>query len=353
MPFRSFQFPYIVVGVVAAILSTASMTARACTLCIGFPKQSVADYVIQSDCVALARPSPNDLFAFAPVEILKGVYRGETIDLFVDSVKRREFAANADSHVALVRDAKDRTWRNLGIVAGDYEAVLRRVVLLSSHWQGVEGRRQRVRFFLPLFGHDHPQVRELAYLEMGRAPYSVIKKLGQIVSREDFSSMLTAREFIEWRPLAILLLAQSNKPRDKHYIIDSFQNSERFKLTKNLSAWAAAAIELQGAEAVEFIERLYFRQTDRKRQELAEVVKALSMHGTEGRTELRDRVVASYAVLLEFHPAMSGEIAKDLTRWKRSELTERLSAIAATGESIDPTARNSIRRYLSLSADSQ
>jgi hypothetical protein len=83
MLFRSFQFPFTVIGLAAALLSAA---AQACTLCIGFPQQSVTDYVIQSDCVALARPSPNDQFAFAPVEILKGVYRGETIDLLVDSV---------------------------------------------------------------------------------------------------------------------------------------------------------------------------------------------------------------------------------------------------------------------------
>ena len=41
--------------------------------------------------------------------------------------------------------------------------------------------------------------------------------------------------------------------------------------------------------------------------------KALSLHGTEGRTELRDQIVAAYQGLLEVHPAMGGYVAKDLT----------------------------------------
>jgi ABC-type nickel/cobalt efflux system permease component RcnA len=115
---------------------------------------------------------------------------------------------------------------------------------------------------------------------------------------------------------------------DKRYFRESFRNAERFGLTKNLAAWAAAAIELEGAEAVSFIEQRYFQQPDRTQEELLETVKALSMHGTEGRTELRDRIVASYEVLLETYPELSGYIAKDLVAWNRSELLPQLSTVA-------------------------
>ena len=76
---------------------------------------------------------------------------------------------------------------------------------------------------------------------------------------------------------------------------------------------------------------------NRKRDELVEVVKAMSLHGTEGRTELRDQIVSSYDVLLDVHPQMMEYIVKDLIAWKRFELKQRISNIEAQG-----------RRWISL-----
>jgi hypothetical protein len=252
----------------------------------------------------------------------------------------------------LAQDGKDGSWRNLGIADAEYAGVGRRIVVFAQEWQGPQGNKSRLEFFVPLFGHENRLIYELAYLELARAPYSTIKNLGRVVPREQIEHILRRPAYSDWRSLAILMLTQSGEAKDKQKITESLRSAERFGVTQNLAAWAAASIELEGTEAVSFIERRYFRQAGRKQNDLVEVVKALSLHGTEGRTELRDRIVASYAVLLEFHPAMSGAVAKDLINWKRTELTQRLSAIEAAGKSLDPTSRNSIRRYLRLATDS-
>ncbi len=238
--------------------------------------------------------------------------------------------------MALVRNASDGKWRSLGVVSDRYEAVIRRIVLLSGSWRTDAARRKRVEFFLPLFGHRDSKIRELAYLEMGRAPYAVVKRLGQVASRKQFAPMLSDPKYIEWRSLAILLLAQSNEPRDKRHVIDSFQSAERFGLTINLSAWTVAAIELQGAGAIEFIEQRYLGDAGRTPKEISAVLKALSLHGTEGRVDLRDRIVTSYQVLLSTRPEFASQVADDLAAWKRSNGTQPDTGILESNTNVGP-----------------
>jgi hypothetical protein len=205
-----------------------------------------------------------------------------------------------------------------------------------------------VEFFLPLFGHEDPAIYELAYLEMGRAPYGVIKRLSRIVPREQTERILNRPQYINWRSLAILLLAHRGETHDREYITQSFHLAERFGLTTNLAAWTAAAIELDDAQTVSFIENRYFRNPDRKKDELAEVLKALSLHGSEGHTHLRDQIVKSYAMLLEVHPEMAASVAEDLLVWKRFELREKLAQIAATSDELDYAGRKMMRQYLRM-----
>ena len=63
----------------------------------------------------------------------------------------------------------------------------------------------------------------------------------------------------------------------------------------------------------------------------------MSLHGTEGRTELRDQIVSAYGVLLDAHPHMMEYIVKDLIAWKRPELTQRISKHARVGRIGNPS----------------
>jgi hypothetical protein len=239
--------------------------------------------------------------------------------------------------VVLVQDPKDGPWRSLGIASAQFEAVVRRVLLHAPAWRSESGRASRVEFFAQLFGHEDPQIHRLAYLEMGRAPYSVIRRLGRVVSRAQFATMLEDRKYIEWRPLAILLLAQSQNPEDAEYVWESLKSAQKFQLTTNLAAWASAAIEIDGAKAIAYLEQYYCRQPDCTEEELREVLKAFSLHGTEGALELRERIVAAYRVLLEYHPSLAEFINSDMSDWNRQELAELPQIIEALRAGHDNT----------------
>jgi hypothetical protein len=283
----------------------ATIPAAACTVCITYPRKTVADLLIESPCVVFARENPDQPFSYAPVEILKGNIDGKQIDLFVDSGTRRILATDPARVVVLVQEATDGGWRSLGLADSAYAAVARRIIAFSPEWQSVEGERHRVDFFVTLFGHDNPSLYELAYLELARAPYADIQRVSRAISREQIEPVLERRQYIVWRSLAILMLANRGEAKDREYIAESFCSAAQFGLTTNLAAWAAASIELEGEDAISFIETQYFRNSNRTLQELTQVVKALTLHGTEGHTHLRGRINASYAVLREVHPDMA------------------------------------------------
>lgn len=330
----------------AIAVSGLVRSAQACSICIAYPRQSAADVLIDSPCVVLAREDSDQPFSYAPVEVLIASDDVGPIDLLLDSQTRRILSSDPGRVVVLARDGQDSRWRNLGVADAAYVDIVRRLVAFAPQWRGRQGDAQRVEFFLPLFGHENSTIHELAYLELARAPYGTIQRLARAVPRESLEPILRNPIYIEWRPLAILLLAQSPEATDKQYILESFCAAERIGLTRNLAAWAAAAIELQGADAVSFIRDSYLRDPDRQREELIEIVKALSLHGTEGRTELRDQIVSAYDVLLDAHPYMIEYIVKDLIAWKRAELMPRIAHIEGQGVTLDLAAKKAIRQYL-------
>jgi hypothetical protein len=328
------------------VFSGHGKLARGCTLCVAYPQRSAADILIESPCVVLARENPDLPFSYTPIEVLKANHDVAPIDLLLDSKTRRLLSADPGRVVVLARNSDGTSWHSLGVADAEFIAIVRRLLVFAPQWQGPQGKSQRVEFFLPLLGDENPTIRELAYLELARAPYDTIKRLAPAVPRDRIEPILREPIFIEWRPLAILLLAQSPVAADKQYIIDSLQAAERIGLTRNLAAWAAASIEVQGADAVTYINRCYFANPDRKSDELIEVVKATSLHGTEGRIELRDQIVSSYDTLLNVHPSMLEYIVKDLINWERTELTQRISTIEAKGITLDPAAQRTVREYL-------
>ncbi len=312
----------------AALGFVAPTCADACQICIAYPQKSAADILIESPCVVFAREGPDEAFSYAPVEVLKGDAEGKPIGLFLDSQTRRLLADFPERVVVLAYDANDQRWRNLGLADESYTDIVRQLLELAPRWQEAGGDNLRVDFFLPLFGHENPLIYELAYLELARAPYGAIKRLSRSVPPETIDRILKRPQYFQWKSLAILMRAYGGDEEDKRYIQESFRTAERFGLTTNLAAWAAATIELEGAEAVSFIQATYFENPDRNQDELLEVIKAVSMHGTEGRTELRDQIVKAYEILLDVHPDMGGYVAKDFIAWNREDLADQVVARA-------------------------
>lgn len=334
---------------VLAIVS-ASQTV-ACVICIGFPSRTEADVLINSHCLMLVRADPNDPFQYAPGMVLKGSYDGSKFGLLVDSATQRTLDAHPESQVLLVQESANGPWCSLGCLNKPLESLVRRILTVCPTWTGSQGIKERIEFFVSLIESDDPRIRELAYLELGRAPYTTVRQLGRALSRRAYEPMLQERRYLEWRGLAILLLAQSQSDADRQRIMDSFRSAERNAVVTNLAAWTAAAIEIDSLTTFEYIEEEYFRCKDHSHKELQAIFRAISMHGSREEPELRKRVIVCYGRLLESYPEFAPEVAEDLHTWKRSELSDTLVRIVQQRrEGLDPSGISKVQRYLQSAA---
>ncbi len=294
---------------------------QACQICMAFPKKSAADYLFAAHTVILAR---EEAFAYKPIEVLKGTKPEAKINLLVDSSTRRMLTANPRNSVLLVKlpdHNHHQNWMRLGVINPEIDPILRKVLSSASQWKA--DPLSRITYFTGLLKHHNSQIWTMAYLEVGRAPYSEIRRIAKVLPREQIRAFLKERRYIEWHPLYILLLAQEPEDEDRATIVRSFRTASRFGLTTGLlAAWSTAYIEITGEQAIDDIEKAFFKDQTRTPEVLQEVTKALSVHGTYGNAQLRDRIVASYQTLISVHPEMICSISSDLIAWKRTELAD-------------------------------
>jgi hypothetical protein len=341
---------------IATVMAGAALTVatveplHACMICIPMPEKTVADYLIESDTVVLAREDQERPFFYEAVEVLKGADDGAPIDLFLDSATKRMLASAPARAVVLVHGGARRGWRSLGYADADYEEVVRHIIDHAADWRTAD-HPDRLDYFAGLLGHDNRTLAELAYLEVGRAPYSKIKVLSHRVRPEQIRRYLTDMAYYDWRALAILMLAHTGNDQDRQHVSRSFDIAEGYHIEGNLAAWATAYIEIEGASAIDRIKTRYCREPDRTRAELTEIAKALSVHGSDGHVEFRDRIVDAYAVLLENHPSMVGYVAKDLAAWQHWRLTGPIRAIADDRAGLDHETLFAVGYYLGLAAE--
>jgi len=322
-----------------ALLAGGANPVQACRICFPLPKKSIADYLIECESVLLAREDPERPFHFRPTRLLKGAQPGKPLELFLDSGTRRILKAHPDRSILLVKSGK---WRRLAMVDEVFRPVLDDILRSAPTWKDAT----RLDHFAKLFGHEHAVIRELAHLEVARAPYAELRKIGRNVPRAKLRSALNDPRYMEWWALDILLLAQSEDARDKQLIVDTVRSLARFDRPLHLGAWATAYIEIEGEKAIQFFESQYFRRS-RRVEELREVVLALSVHGKLGR---RDRIVASYRVLLDRHPALASAVLDDLIAWKRTEMVPYMKAFGTKqARALMPDARFKLQRFLASS----
>jgi len=324
--------------------------ANACQICIPMPVKTLADRLLEADALVMAREDPKRPFHYAAVETLKGDPGDEPIDAFLPSKNRRVLARHPERRMLLARTEPDGGWVALGIADGDYERIVRRIVRHTGAWRPMEtDNRQRLAEFAPLLGHADSRLHETAYLEIARAPYADIRRIATEVPIDKVRGMLDEPRYLEWRSLAILLLAQSERAVDRERIRTTLDDKQRLGSTFNLAAWATAYLAIEGTSGVERIQRWYLSQPGRSREELQEIVKALSVMAS-AEVALREPVIASYRALLETHPVMAPDVSRILIAWHHWDFVEQIQEIREDMAGQDPLGAYVLGLYLRLAS---
>ena len=352
-----------------AFLIAASHSALACVVCIPLPKATAADRLIRAEVVVLARANPEKPFSYRAIEVLKGVLAEPEIDLFLNSSDRQRLANNKDRTAVLVRgrfreasgsplDQRPSAasppaskWRSLGVATERYEALVREILANASAWRaGPRARDRRPAFFMRHLADPDRAIRNLAYLEVGRAPYDLLIKADRFVPAEQVHAFLADPQFLEWQALYILLLGVGADQTEATMIRRQMRTRVGFDQKLNLSAWATALVEVDGASSIEWLERVYFSTSSRDGDVVVEIIKALSVHGNRNDARLRARITEAYGAVLENYPSLAGWVARDLALWRDWRLAEKLDAIRARGPTLDDASVYAVDYYLGVAA---
>ena len=340
-----------------AVLSGAiyGQVVSACMICVPYPRTTLADVLNESESVVFAREKIGKPYFFYAVEVLKEAIDGDEFKAYIYSADRRMLSNNLKDVAVFAKKDSGDDWQYIAYAAKEYQVFVREIILQADSWQKFKGSSHRIDFFAERLTNSNPRIREQAYLEVGRAPYSSIKRIADSIPRRQIREFLANWRLVEWHSLYILMLGQSRHPEDRAYIRNKLENYAQYKITRNLSAWVTAFIESQPDTAVEEIEKLYISTTDRTQDEIEEVLKAFSVLGSEGGfhfkpeiVDRRHRIVKSYATLLDNYPIMAGSVAKDLTNWKIRALVPRLSRIKNGEPILDPSSLFAVDYYLSM-----
>jgi hypothetical protein len=205
---------------IMVVLSWAYFTAvaGACQICAPYPKTTLADRLLQSKTLVMARERNDKAYTFYPVDILKGSIDADDFNAFIDATSRRMLLQQPKDVVVLRREDIESDWQYVAYADLDYQKFIRSILGQSAQWLKVRGDRDRIDFFAERLNHADQKIREQAYLEVGRAPYASIKRIAGTVPRQQIRGFLDQWRLIEWHSLYILMLGQSRHPDDRSYI---------------------------------------------------------------------------------------------------------------------------------------
>jgi hypothetical protein len=321
-----------------------AVSAEACQICQPFPAESLADHILSSDHLALARENPDKPFTLHPTHsLVQGGTKPPALDLFLDSSSRRQLASNEGLSLLCGWSDESGEWRRLAA----YDEVLAPVIsdILEKRQRWEANPESRVRYFAGFLGHEETVLADLAHLEVARAPYKQLIQFADRLPRQELRKRIADLRRIEWHALYILLLARSANSADQQFIRDQVESNARYSTTLQAAAWATAMVEIDGVKGIQRLAELYVEQSKRTPQEYAAIHAALRVHGDQGKPGLRDPVVAAYGIMMEHQPSLAPEMAEDLTRWNRHDHAEQLSALLGAG-SLDLIAASRIRNHI-------
>ena len=334
----------------ALMLALTAGVAGACQICIPLPERTLADRLLASDAVVLAREDAERPFHYRVTEVLSGAPDDSAIDLFLNSQARRTLAADPNRAMVLARSGKDGTWSQLGLTRPEYERVVREILSRADRWRPREtDNAERLDWFVPLLGHADQRLHELAYLEIGRAPYAEIRGLARRIPAETLEAMLVEPRYLEWRSLAILMLGESDRQADRVRVRAAVSQKARLRSNLNLAAWATALLALDGEDGMRRLQMLYLSDDRREREELEAVIQAVSVY-TAAEPVRRDQAAEFYRRMLERHPNMAPQLVHDLIAWKRWDFVAPVQQ-ARAGLHDDPLAAYVLGLYLRLAGE--
>jgi len=339
----------------AAALLLKGVGAAACPLCLGAGQPSKAQQLVATPQAVLAIPTA-EVSRFRVIQVIKGE---RTAGGMVEGGYPRSGPASAGATsippggtrpLLLVRDDPLPTWVILGEIDAARANWLRALAAgKRATDRSPEEWRARVALVVPHLNDPEPLAAELAYAELGAAPYAALRTAKPHLDPAALRRCLADPELAVRHPLSQILLGISGNARDAAALEERLQAAWQSGDAANLSSMLAADLELNGAARVARIESNYLADPKRSTPEIKAALLALSVHGNANGAIPRERVIQSYRVFMKARPEIAGDVAPDLAVWQYWDAVPDYVALMKSKVPQQYPSRRAVLAYLQQS----
>jgi len=324
----------------------ATTPALACQICLDPSRASLVQALEQRSDAVLAKRAVGGGTTHIVVDAVIGALEpGSKIE--ASSLRSAPVPVRESTGVLLVRDAPGNDWRHVAVIQRHHIELLREFAAMTPTAQmGFADWLQRTRYFIDLLDHEDPLLAETAYLEIARAPYSVIRTLGSHIPPRQLSAWIdTPANYRE--PLYLLLLGVAGDPRGAATLEMWRRAALAQRNPEPVAAVVTGLLEIHGEEWLQQVFDDYLSaDTPASLPEIQAALLALSVQGGADGHITKARIIDLYARFIDERPALAGFITPDLIEWGNWTLTESLLAALEADSPSHPASRFLINRYL-------
>lgn len=362
---------------VAAAMALAVGEGQACAICFSGTVITPGQKLDSADEAVLAIRSA-DRRSFRVIGVVKGnVSTGEAIADSAVSLNTTErvmpldggsavtgssVTAN-DKPVLLIRNRTSEMWTSIGAIEAEYADWLRQLAatkhggdsqpvklwpskvmgwssLTEAEWQ------ERAEVVAPYLEATDPLAVEIAYGELTRTPYRVMRTLKPRLDPAKIRSWIGDPKQSSRLPVHTLLLGIVGDLNDAAELEKQIDQALLARDTANLSAMLAADLELRGPPRLDWLHATFFADRQRTLPEIDAALLALSVQGEADAAVPREEVVEAYRSFIKARKPMAGFVATELANWQAWEATSDYVDIIRSKVVKDPAGQFAILSYL-------
>ncbi len=206
--------------------------------------------------------------------------------------------------------------------------------LLSRDLTTPESRRDA---FAPLAGHAEPAIARMALIELATLPYPVLRDVSVRMDRAQVARMVSDPTWMEWAPIAIILLALSDDAGDQAFIRRAADLALQSDRAAHLASWTTALIEVDGQAGIDRIKASLVAHPGLSEAGRAAVILGLATHAARSDdtgAALRD-ILAGLAADQPGVAAALARVMTDRADWSLAEEARRWRDTMADGSPAD------------------
>jgi hypothetical protein len=168
----------------------------------------------------------------------------------------------------------------------------------------------RLSIFENLQDHPEPELRELALLEIDKAPYDQLRRMDIRIPVDSLLGELWTPQGYPYQPIRVLLLGLSGDDAARREMREFVERVDDWDWAENLGAFATALIELDGAAGIALLDDRMLSDLGQPLDKLEQIIEALAIHSGVGSDEIRSEISTVLDRLVRSRPEAAPLVAR-------------------------------------------